>query len=136
MAAERLPDHDDRGCASGDRRPGLPSTGQPPAWAAILDRPQLITETTTLILCGPSALIVMVLVRGRGWPPWWLVVAGLLLAWAWDALWTVGEHVLGVALAHPAVTVEQARRAAAGERRTPDVGLRECGHGSRAGDQP
>ena len=135
MAADRLHHHHDRRCAVGDPHAGSAVTRQSPAWDTVLDRPQLITEVTTVVLCGPSALIVMVLVARHGWPPWWLVVAGMLLAWAWDALWTVGEHTLGVALANRQPRVGQARWAGTGERRTPDACPRR-GHGSRAGDQP
>jgi hypothetical protein len=99
----------------------------------MLDRPQLITEVITLILCGPSALIVMVLVAWHGWPPWWLVVAGMLIAWAWDALWTVGEHILSVALAR---TADDAPWVRASERWARRVCGRQSDHGSRAGDQP
>jgi hypothetical protein len=96
----------------------------------------VIAEVVTLVLCGPSALIAMVLVARHGWPPWWLVVAGMLIAWAGDALWTVGEHILGVALARPTAPANDALWARAGEHRAADGCLRQGERASRAGDQP
>jgi hypothetical protein len=96
----------------------------------ILDRPKLITEVLTLMLGAPAALVVMVLVARQGWPPWWLVVAGMLLAWTGDALWTVGDH----ALACRAVAVQDARRAGTSVRRVPGRCRRRRARASRAGD--
>ena len=95
MAADRTHDHHNPHQGA-DPRAVTPSDGQSPVCAPILDRRQLIGEVITLVLCGPSALLVLVLVAWQGWPPWWLVVAGMLIAWAGDALWTVGDHTVGV----------------------------------------
>lgn len=93
MAADRTHHHNPHRGA--DPRAETPSGEQSLAYAPILDRRQLLGEVLTLVLCGPAAVIVMVLVARHGWPPWWLVVAGMVVAWAGDALWTVGDHTVG-----------------------------------------
>ena len=59
------------------------------------DRASIRSEATTTVLCGVLAVIVVVLVGRHGWPVWWLVIAGMLLAWAGDALWALADHLLG-----------------------------------------
>lgn len=82
-----------------------PSPGDPAGRDRIPACPPVTTEIAWFVLCGPSAVLVLVLVVRHTWPVWWLVIAGMLIAWAGDALWSVGDHAVNAA-AH-----RQARRA-------------------------
>lgn len=74
-----------------------------------LDRAQVIAEVITLVVCVPLAPTLMVMVAVQGWPPWWLMVTGMLAAWAGDALWTLGEHTVAGVRARRHATATRTR---------------------------
>lgn len=74
-----------------------------------LDRAQVIVEVITLVVCVPLAPTLMVMVAVQGWPPWWLMVTGMLAAWAGDALWTLGEHTVAGVRARRHATATRTR---------------------------
>jgi hypothetical protein len=60
------------------------------------DWPHIVTEAITVVVCAPLALVVMVAVADDDWPSWWLVVAGVLAAWAGDSVGNLGFHIADV----------------------------------------
>jgi hypothetical protein len=106
--------HPDR---AADRCAARPSYQDTATRNPIPDRSSLITEIITFVLCGLSAVIVLVLVARHAWPVWWLVIAGMLIAWAGDAAWSVGDRLVDTATIRRAGSDQPAPRSRAGEPR-------------------
>lgn len=64
-----------------------------------LDRAEVVVQSIVMLVCAPLALLLLVLVEVQGWPSWWLIVSGMLVAWTGDALWTLLDHPVTVRLA-------------------------------------
>lgn len=60
------------------------------------DWPHIATEAITVVVCAPLAFVVMVSVADDDWASWWLVVAGVLAAWAGDSVGNLGCHIAAV----------------------------------------
>lgn len=88
-----------------------------------LDPVEVVVQSITLVVCAPLAPLLMLLVAVRGWPPWWLIVSGVLVAWTGEALWTLVDHTVTVILARRRARRHHAGHGHPGHRAdTPSVG--------------
>lgn len=77
--------------------PPLPTA---PAWPWVpRDRAEVRLELFTLALSVPGAPTIIVVVAVHDMPTWWLIVAGMLIGWASDAVTTLFGHCMGLCLA-------------------------------------
>lgn len=104
---------------------------RPPVWPWVpRDRAEVFIEVWTLAVCVPSAPAIMVGVAGGELPTWCLIVAGVCVGWASDAVGVLFGHCMGL---------YRARRVASwtppGVHRAPDLDLsQQTGTDLRHGD--
>jgi len=56
----------------------------------------VILELVTLAISVPAAPTIMVAVAGHHLPTWWLIVAGMAVGWASDAVGILFGHCMGL----------------------------------------
>lgn len=77
-----------------------------PAWPWIpRDRAEVILELLTLAISVPAAPTIMAAVTVHHLPTWWLIVAGMAVGWASDAVGILFGHCMGLYRAHRATSL-------------------------------
>lgn len=75
----------------------FPPLPKAPSWPWVpRDPAEVRLELLTLALSVPVAPSIIVVVTVHDMPTWWLIVAGVLIGWANDAVTTLFGHCMGL----------------------------------------